>query len=182
MAYVLPQALVFQEFNLIPAELTNPLRACIFGGHADLHRHADADEKLEISLGDYDKDSPTAYNWPSKATGSVIDISYVKVFIDDAYLQFHAELEGAATVAPVASYANRISSSATNFKDNGASYARTAALLRDVKAGDRVKVKGAGETLNTYVKNVLATPVAASIVTNATEDAANVATEGGTGR
>jgi hypothetical protein len=84
MAYVLPQALVFQEFNLIPAELTNPLRACIFGGHADLHRHADADEKLEISLGAYDKDAPVAYNWPSKATGSVIDISYVKVFIDDA--------------------------------------------------------------------------------------------------
>jgi hypothetical protein len=180
MAYVLPQALVFQEFNLIPAELTNPLRACIFGGHADLHRYADAAEKLEISLGAYDKDSSTAYNWPSKATGSVIDISYVKVFIDDAYLQFHAELEGAATVAPVASYANRISSSATNFKDNGASYARTAALLRDVKAGDRVKVKGAGETLNTYVKNVLATQVAASIVTDAVEDAANVSTVGST--
>jgi len=178
MAYVLPQALVFQEFNLIPAELTNPLRAFIIGGHADLHRYADADEKLDIDIGAYDKDSNTAYNWPDKDTGSVIDISYVKVFIDDAYLQFHAELEGAATVAPVASYANRISSSATNFKDNGA-YARTAAILRDVKAGDRVKVKGAGETLNTYVKNVLATQVGASIVTNATEDAANVATAAG---
>ena len=179
MAYVLPQALVFQEFNLIPAELTNPLRAFILGGHADLHRYADADEKLDIDIGAYDKDSDTAYNWPDKATGSVVDTSYVKVFIDDAYLQFHEELEGAATVTPDATYANRIASSATNFKDNGASYARTAALLRDVKAGDRVRVKGAGETLNTYVKDIIATQVAASIVTNATEDAGNVATAAG---
>lgn len=179
MAYVLPQALVFQEFNLIPAELTNPLRACIFGGLADLHRYAEATEKSDISLGAYDKDSDTAYNWPSKATGSVVDTSYVKVFIDDAYLQFHEELEGAATVTPDATYANRIASSVTNFKDNGASYARTAALLRDVKAGDRVKVKGAGETLNTYVKDIIATQVAASVVADATEDAGNVATAAG---
>lgn len=180
MAYVLPQALVFQEFNLIPAEITNPLRACIFGGQADLHRYAEADEKTAIDLGTYDPDSDTAYNWPDKATGSVVDTGYVKVFIDDAYLQFHAELEGPATVTPDATYSNRIASSVTNFKDNGVSYARTPALLRDVKTGDRVTVKGGGNTLNTYVKDVIATEVAASIVADATEDAANIASDGGT--
>lgn len=179
MAYVLPQALVFQEFNLIPAEITNPLRACIFGGQADLHRYAEADEKTDINLGTYDPDSNTAYNWPDKATGSVVDTGYVKVFIDDAYLQFHEELAGAATVTPDAAYSNRIASSATNFKDNGVSYARTAAILRDVKTGDRVTVKGDGNTLNTYVKDVIATEVAASVVADATEDAANVATAAG---
>tara|TARA_Y100001938_G_scaffold120883_1_gene168016 strand:- start:5357 stop:8071 length:2715 start_codon:yes stop_codon:yes gene_type:complete len=179
MAYVLPQALVFQEFNLIPAELTNPLRACIFGGHADLHRYAESDEKADIKLGSYDPDSDTAYNWPSKASGSIVDTSYVKVFIDDAYLKFHEETEAGATVTPDGTYKNRIASSSTNFKDNGTSYARTAALLRDVKTGDRVWVRGDGEELNTYVKDVIATQVAAA-TGSASSDAGNVATDAGT--
>ena len=180
MAYVVPQALVFQEFNLIPAELTNPLRACIFGGHADLHRYAEASEKLDISLGSYDPDSSTAYNWPSKAVGSVVDTSYVKVFIDNAYLQYHAETAASTTITPDASYSNRIASSATSFIANGATYPRTAALLRDVKAGDRVWVRGAGSELNTYVKGFIATQIAASVTAGATADAGNVATDAGT--
>ncbi len=171
MAYVVPQALVFQEFNLIPAEITNPLRACIFGGLADLHRYAESDEKLTINLGSYDPDSATDYAWPGKDAGSVVDVSYAKVFIDDAYLMFFEDMIGTdSTIAPIAGYNNKIRSNTVAFEDNGSSYPRAAALLRDVKAGDRVYVRGVDSStvsheLNTYVKDIEGEAIAATIGT-----------------
>lgn len=183
MAYVLPQALVFQEFNLIPAEITNPLRACIFGGHADLHRYGEADEKVNISLGDYQDDDATVYNWPDKTAGSIVDVSYVKIFIDDAYLNFFEDLTtGDSTISPVADNNNKIASDTVKFVDNGATYPRTAALLRDVKKGDRAWIRGTstlaatvGEEfeLNTYIKDIEADAVSGT-VGSGSEDAANL--------
>jgi hypothetical protein len=39
-SYVKPQVLVFQEFNIVPTEITEPLRAHIAGPHAMLHRYS----------------------------------------------------------------------------------------------------------------------------------------------
>jgi hypothetical protein len=183
MAYVLPQALVFQEFNLIPSEITNPLRACIFGGHADLHRHAEADEKVNINLGDYEDVDDTTYNWPDKTAGSLVDASYVKVFIDDAYLNFFEDLTtGDSTISPVSGSNNKVASDTVKFVDNGTTYPRTAAILRDVKKGDRAWIRGTSTLaatvgvefeLNTYIKDFEADAVSGTVGAGS-EDAANL--------
>ena len=165
--YIKPQVLVHQEFESVPTAITDALRAHISGGHAKLHRYAEADEKPDINLGEYDHLVNKTYSWPRKAAGSLVDQSYTKLFIDDALLLYFEDLVGqGSTIAPVSGYRNRIRSSSVSFKTNGV-YARDAALLRDVKVGDTVYVRGSdgGDTyeLWTYVKGFKGDPVAATV-------------------
>ena len=82
--YVLPQVLVFQDFQTAPAVEANPLRAHISGGHAFLTRYADTDEREFGRLGYYDNAVDTPYVWPNRPAGGVVDNSYVKLWMKDA--------------------------------------------------------------------------------------------------
>ena len=187
MAYVVPQVLVFQEFTAVPDELTNPLRAWIAGGHADLHRYAVADEKAEVSLGAYDKDFDAAYDWPGRTAGSVVDADYVKLFIDDAILEYCNLPAGTSGITPLAAVSgenNQISGAAV-FADNGTAYPRDlenkasggTVIKRDVKVGDIVDIDdGEGNSLSTHVRGFVADDVAA-VIDPATSDSANKATQ-----
>ena len=147
MAYVVPQVLVFQEFTAVPDELTNPLRAWIAGGHADLHRYAVTDEKAEVSLGAYDKDFDAAYSWPGRTAGSLVDADYVKLFVDDAILEYCNLPAGNISLSAVSGENNQISGTAV-FADNGTAYPRDlenkasggTVVKRDVKVGDIVDI------------------------------------------
>lgn len=183
MAYVEPQVLVFQEFNTIPDEITEPLRAHISGGHAKLFRYSDADEKQLIDLGAYDPDNDMAYLWPNRPAGAIVDQDYTKLFLEDAKLVLFEDLLSLdETVAPVVGKTNRIRRTGTGgFRENvvgETTYARIAELYdRDVKNGDRVYIRGVVDSveyeLETYVLNVVGEIVAA-IVGEAEEDAANL--------
>ena len=185
MAYVVPQVLVFQEFTAVPDELTNPLRAWIAGGHADLHRYAVADEKAEVSLGAYDKDFDAAYDWPGRTAGSVVDADYVKLFIDDAILEYCNLPAGTSGITPlkaVSGHNNRIRGAAV-FADNGTAYARDlkeeasgATVKRSVAVGDIVDIDDGTNSLSTYVRGFVGEVVAATVGL-ATSDAANSATQ-----
>jgi hypothetical protein len=179
MAYTKPQVVVFQDFQTLPSAITDPLRAHISGPHAKLHRYADIDEKDDINLGEYDPTIDKAYPWPLKAAGSLIDLDYTKIYVEDALLLYFTDLVGlGSTIAPVASYPNRIRSSSVVFKTNG-TLNRSDALLRDVRKGDTVYVRGAdGEDtyeLWTYVKDFKGETVAAEVdaPTAATSNRAN---------
>lgn len=176
MAYTLPQVLVFQEFEQVPAELTEPLRAHISGGHAHLRRYSVADEKLLIALGAYDPDDAAAYAWPGRPAGAVVDQDYTKLFIDNALLEYFTDLIGEVddfsektTVVPVSGHNNRVRSMGTRgFRTNGADYPRFSSLYdRDVKAGDIVSLRGVVDdeeyTLDTYVVDVKGETVAATV-------------------
>ena len=180
--YVLPQVLVFQDFQTAPAVEANPLRAHISGGHAFLTRYADTDEREFGRLGYYDNAVDTPYVWPNRPAGGVVDNSYVKLWMKDALLQYFQDLIGSgSTITKVSGYNNRIRSATVNFKTNGA-YARHSSLLdRDVALGDTVKLRvlPAGEdpvTMWTYVKAISGDEVAA-ILSTATKDSNNPATQ-----
>lgn len=184
--YVLPQVLVFQDFTSQLAVAANPLSAHISGGHAQLVRHAEADEKQFGSLGLYDNVSDTDYAWPNRATGGVIDTSYTKLFIENALLHYFSDpLSAGSTISTVSGYANRIRSDSVNFVVNGA-YARDPALYdRNVTVGDVVRVRGipsgvgsTGDpvTLWTYVRGTVADEIAA-VIGAATVDSNNAATQ-----
>lgn len=184
--YVLPQVQVFQDFTVQPSVPANPLSAHISGGHAYLVRFDDAEEKGFGNLGLYDNLIDTAYDWPTRPAGGVVDTSYTKLYIENALLQYFTDpLSAGSTITVVADYANRIRSATVNFATNGA-YARNAALYsRDVAVGDTIKVRGvptgpgsSGDpvTLWTYVKNLVADEIAA-VIDASIEDASNAGTQ-----
>lgn len=137
-SYTKPQVLVFQDFKLVPTEITEPLRAHIAGPHADLHRYSDAEEKPTIKLGEYDRLAEHEYLWPGRDPGGVVDQDYVKLFIDDALLLYFEDVIGSdSLITPVSGRTNWVQSNTVAFKSNGAAYPRSAVLLdRDVQVGD----------------------------------------------
>jgi hypothetical protein len=168
MAYDPPNIEIHRIFNSLGDEVPNQPHAVIVGPNAQLHRYSEADEKAEISLGEYDPDLDTAYSWPGRSVGGVVDQSYVQLHVEDALLEYFTDtLAGGSTIAPVADYYNRIRSSSVVFKTNG-EYDRDAALLdRDVAVGDTVYLRAVVASENveqwTYVKNLIAESIAASV-------------------
>ncbi len=168
MAYVLPQVTVFQEFSVTTAAAAAPRSAHITGGHAKLFRYANSDEKQIINLGEYDDVADQAYAWPERPVGSQVDFGYVKLFAEDALLEYFSNAASVGSlVAPVAGYKNRVRDAGTSFKTNG-SYARSASLLdRDVQIGDHAYVRGVVSgteyVLNTSVRGFVGETVAASV-------------------
>lgn len=180
--YVLPQVLVFQDFQRNPSVAANPLRAHVSGGHAFLLRYADDDERDLSFLGYYDEAVDTDYLWPQRPAGAVVDDSYVKLWMKNALLKYFEDAVGAgSSITKTASYNNRVRSATVNFATNGA-YVRSALLLdRDVQLGDTVKLRvfpdgGDPTTIWSYVKDIVGDAVPA-IINAATKDADNAATQ-----
>lgn len=160
-SYVKPQVLVFQEFKIVSTEITEPLRAHIAGPHAVLHRYTNTDEKKHTRLGTYDRLVDTCYPWPSRQPGSVVDLPYVKVHIDDAMLQYYVHNLGESdtTITAVPGKVNWIQSSTLSFKSNGVAYPRSSVFLdRDVQLGDVVQLRSVSAD-NDCVETVLETYV-----------------------
>jgi hypothetical protein len=182
--YVLPQVLVFQDVLINPVATANPLRAHIAGGHAQLIRYDDEDERDLGHLGYYDNLVDQEFLWPNRPAGGLVDQSYTKLWIKDALLQYFQDTIGSGSnITKVSGYNNRVRSATVNFVQNGEDYPRDAALLdRDVAAGDVVKLRciddGDPVTIWTYVKSIIGDVVAASIDA-ATEDDDNADTQGG---
>lgn len=178
MAYVLPQVTVFQEFNLAPAAVAAPRAAHITGGHAKLFRYSNADEKEVINLGEYDPVSDTAYEWPQRPAGSQVDFGYVKLYAEDALLEYYVnDASAGSAVAPVSGYKNRVRDAGTSFKTNTATYPRSAVLYdRDAKVGDYVYIRGSVSsteyTLNTTIRGFVGDDVAA-VLSSATSGSTN---------
>ena len=141
--YVVPQVLVFQEFNLIPQATLRQLHAHISGGHAWLVRYDDEQEKDTGLLGYYDRVNDTCYDWPQRPAGGVIDHGYTKVFIDDALLQYFADYIGTDDpISTVAGKTNRIAAETRVFRENGEDWPRSDIFYdRDVQLGDVAHIR-----------------------------------------
>lgn len=178
-SYVKPQVLVFQEFRIVPTEITEPLRAHVSGPHAVLHRYNDSDEKHNTLVGAYDRLNDVCYAWPQRLAGSRIDFDYVKVYVDNAMLMFYEHTIGQldTTITAVPGRVNWIQSSDLSFKSNGAAYPRSSVFKdRDVQLGDVVELRSVSpdndceETvLTTYVTG-FASDLTASEIEAATSD------------
>lgn len=186
MAIDRPAVAIYTSFNQDQSTSLQPVRATIVGPNAILHRYAESSEKAGIRLGAYDPISPTTYTWPGRSAGGVVDLDYVKVYLDNAKLLYFTDSIGSdSTIAPVSGKVNRIRSTSLGFASNGASYLRSAGFYdRDVTVGDLVYIRGvvSGDSheLNTYVKG-LAYETVAAIVGTATRDTGNAAAQSSSG-
>lgn len=161
-SYVKPQVLVFQEFRIVPTEITEPLRAHIAGPHAVLHRYSVADEKNASRLGVYNRLEDTCYSWPGREPGSNVDYEYTKLYIDDAMLLYYEHNIGSPVehnVTAVPGKTNWIQSNVLSFKTNGG-YPRSNVFLdRDVQLGDVVYLRCVTDTEDACVEHELTTYV-----------------------
>lgn len=181
--YTKPQVLVFQDFSLVPTEITDPLRAHILGPHANLHRYSDAEEKPTIKLGAYDRTTEQTYSWPGRSAGGVVDQSYTKLFADEALLMYLEDVIGSdSLITPVSGRKNWIQSDSIAFKSNGDAYPRSAILNdRDVKLGDTVYLRCISDDEDCIEKELwttvtgFASETVASTVGDASEDTDNQA-------
>jgi hypothetical protein len=158
MAYVKPQVLVFQEFTIVPTEITEPLRAHISGPHAVLHRYNNSDEKALMRVGVYNPAVDTAYAWPQRLAGSRIDADYVKLYADDALLRYYEDTisDLATTTRPVKQKSNWIESvagsgpnaTAIHYRVNGGFNRSGVFKDRDVKVGDIVYLRSVADDVN----------------------------------
>lgn len=169
----LPAETVADEFATFPAAVSDNTRATIIGPHAGLHRFDEADEKEDISLGDYDPDNDTAYDWPARTTGSVVDQDFAKLFVEDGLLKYFEDQVGSdSTITVPSPYKNRIESDTVNWKDNGDAFPRDAVLLdRDVTVGDIIDVIGT-VGVNTFTKRTTVAGFVADTVAAVTGAAA----------
>jgi hypothetical protein len=136
--YVLPQALIYQEFTLVPTALTEPLRACPVGPQYALFRYADSDEKATIKVTDsYNSDADESYLWPGRPAGGVVDFDYTRIFIDDALLQYYKDPGGdASIIQAVEGYRNRVRFDALVLQTKNGFNRSGVFLDRDVAPGD----------------------------------------------
>lgn len=185
MAYIIPQALIYQELTSLPSALTDPLRACLVGPNATLFRYAQDTEKAQSALGSYNYYADAGYSYPARPTGGIVDQSYFKLWGDDVLLRYFEDAIGAdSTIAPVAGYSNRIRSTTVNWKANtfgGTTYARAADLYdRDVAVGDivdiRASVLGTEYSLRSTVVGFQG-DIIADVIDAATADAGNDGTQ-----
>ena len=189
-SYTLPQALVFQEFEAAPEAISTAQRACIIGPRRALIRYAEATEKDSGLLGAYDRLTATPYPWPNRATGDVVIPDSVRLFIDDALLQYFNNPAAGDNVRATtnsvslqdlvsgdASGANVVRASNLIFRGK----TRSAGIPCDVAVGDGVRISAPGvdDVLVTQVTGFLAEKVESEIL-EAEAGASNVATDGST--
>ena len=88
MAYQKPQAIIHQQFEVLPKITEDEMRAVIVGPSAILHRYADADEKIDIFVGIYNPFEDIIYQYPGIKAGGIVDTAYSKLYVDNALLSY----------------------------------------------------------------------------------------------
>lgn len=167
--YILPQALIYQEFQLQPTALLRPLRATPLGPQYALFRYADSDEKASIKVTDsYNPDADEDFLWPGRPAGGVVDLDYTKIYIDDALLEYYADPGGdGSTIAAVDGYRNRIRFDALVLKTANGVNRSGVFFDRDVAPGDVIDIVasacGDPYRVQTQILSLVADTVAAVI-------------------
>lgn len=181
MAYVAPQVKVFQQFTQAPAAAVNPLRAMVIGPHFKVVDYEDGDGLL----GQYDPDNDTAYDWPDRPAGGIVDETFTKVFVKDALLRYYQNTAGGAdAIEAVLDRPNRIRANDVNFKANGDDFPLDDAFYsRAVQVGDIARlyanVDGTTHELWTRVTDILPDYAAAAVDATGVADSDNSAAVAG---
>lgn len=182
MSYVLPQVQVFQIFSLLPQNVVKNLNAFVFGPHYLLFRYSESAEKELCKLGDtgaYDRDNDSLYDWPSIVQNTIPDLAYAKLYAEDVLAEILALSDAYGANVADDTERNKIRIPTLVLKSGNGS-ARSEALLRDIRAGDRVRYSYSlyGSTYEGMTKVMsLEADIDPASVEDATAKAANAATQ-----
>ena len=184
--YVVPQVVVYQEFQQAAEAVVVQLPAFIFGPNYELFRYSVASEKVLSGIGAYNYTSGNTALWPNRPAGSVVDQDWTRVFFDSAWLRYYNEFAGGGIsikgyVDPLTGrvYRNRIYSDSLLFATYG-EWDRSAVFRnRDVAVGDGVILTGTygGED---YTVQTLVTGLVNDVLPSVIDDPAYDETNAGT--
>lgn len=165
MAYLTPRTQISQQFEQLAVFHNNPLAACIVGPQYNLYRYTESSEKVSTQIGAYDKDNDTAYAYPNRAAGTIVDTAFTKVHFENIVARYFSDLigSGATIVNPSTTYKNRIYSSGLVFKTNSAAARSAGFYNRDVQIGDVATVSDGTTTVTTKVTGLIADVVSSTI-------------------
>lgn len=171
--YFVPRVQIEQEFTQNLAFTTKPLSALIVGPQYKLCRYAS--EKLDTLVLEAVSPSTNAntyvgtqrdYTYQSKDPAATIDLSYLKVYLDNAELEYYST----ASVVTVDSVNRNQVSSASQIYKTG--YGNTRTTAADVIEGDKIILADAASsptvTLTTKVRSVIASKTSATVPATAT--------------
>ena len=188
-----PNVKIFQQFEGTPVATTSSLNAVIVGPRKDFLDIADATDKTNAFVGNYDPALDQTFAYPSKEPSSEVDLSSVKVFLDKAKLKYLDKDPGTDQYdfRTIFGHKNRLRTAGDTNSDElvfeeftnsaGTTFLRSVEFLdRDVQNGDCVTitgVTGSGTiTHTTKVIDIISDKIAATI-SAATPDAANAGTQ-----
>lgn len=190
MAYIVPKVLINQEFSQVPVFSEQPLAALIIGPQYNLYRYSVASEKpftkvehpIDATLTNaYQSESDVTYDFPSQASGTVVDESYVKVFFDKAEAEYFPN-DLASTSAAIVRlqvpglskyYPNRFKASSLVFKTANQVDRSDDFSERDVQPGDIIHLENStnDDTAIVKVKALHASKTNASLGSVTVDDA-----------
>lgn len=176
---VLDTAAALARANAMDRAYLAPLRPVIIGPKAGLHRFAVAAERA--TPGEYDPLADQTYDYPDKTADSIIDLNSVKLYVDDARLNYFNKYVGTnGSCQPSSTHPNRVRAANYVFK-TGNGVDRSAAFYdRNVAIGDVAIVRGTDSgdpvVLTTTVTGFVGETTAA-VTGTATDDAANKNTQ-----
>jgi len=147
MASPKPAVIVRREFEATPDVVAQQLRACIVGPSCQLVRFNQAEEKAKGFVATINTDTSAnngstmslmaadlSYSIPNLQYTSSLDLSYTKVFAEDALLTY-AHIARDSGNFSLAVGANSVSLSSSSWKGAG----RYSALVQDVAVGDIIQ-------------------------------------------
>ena len=105
--YIQPQVQVFQEFTQLPVNVVANQNAFVFGPNYQLFRYSQPTEKALIALGAYNAEAAQTYAYPNQPAASAVDLSYVKLTMEDVLAQYAVIGAGATTPLVVVSNTER---------------------------------------------------------------------------
>jgi len=148
MASPKPAVIVRREFEATPDVVAQQLRACIVGPSCQLVRFKESSEKNKGFIAAFNSDPSTgngdlkalmsadaSYSIPNLQSTSFLDLSYTKVFAEDALLTYAHIASDAAAGFSVTANANSIALENASWKGAG----RYSALVQDVAVGDIIQ-------------------------------------------
>ena len=163
MVRTVPSLNIYQEFLRSPSELVENLQAVIVAPHYYICRYANSEEKPLGAFGAY-TGSEVVGSWPNRPAGADVDLTDVRLFLDNALLRYFHDPLTDASVIQVGDVTNKLVAADLVFRTaNG--YTRSDAFRgRDVQLGDVVKVTSAeGEIFWSTVAGFDYDTVAASV-------------------
>ncbi len=148
MSYVKPQLSIFQTYAETNTDGLVPLHSCIIGPKFGVHRYTKEDQ---ATLGEYDKENTTTYEWPDRDNRSTIMLDNVKITAEDALISYY---NGSNFSVPVDGPGGTVLTSDIILQSTN-SFSRDALFgSRDVTIGDKVIVSWDTEEITTFITQV----------------------------
>lgn len=153
--YFRPQAIVQGEFVPLASSTIQPQPVLLIGAENKVFEENDTQDREFINYGAYDYTTDTDYAYAGLPVGGVVDLSSVRLIMEDVLAQYALFTEGSGN-AKRGTAANQVNLPVVDgfqtFNNGTTTFNRNSIFVnRDVQVGDRVKITAGVNILNSRI-------------------------------